>query len=300
MYRAFVVFTFALGWAALPGCRPTEDQVVYPATSMPAPEDAPTDDTPAPQAGGAQPRPAADATCTEGLARIESISAGRALFVERLSLPERGELAVAGSSGGRERGVILTLRAGQTLRLRDLSGECPGLQILGPDAELAYTGGLTETPIDIRITQDGEWEFDFLGYLGAHGRNAFDARMSLVTLTEPVPAEFFKGWAGHPPYELFLSPEGRRAFADALGPKFDPFLERADVQPLMEELEGRWLVGHGCIPHSCPSGGGWFVVDLRTGAITAAEYGEGPERAVAGDILAIAPAVRRYLDEALR
>ncbi len=209
----------------------------------------------------------------EGGWRIANYDAGRAVHTVRRIVPEEGEVAATGLANGRAEGVRVRLRKGQVLRMRDAGEDCPGVNLLSPDAELVYEGLLTGAPVDVYIEQTGDWEIGLLGYAGAHGNNAFDLRLSLTDSAPQIGTDTYRRHEGRYPHDLTNVPGARLAFARALGAQNDRFWENAGVQSPMRLVRGRWLVGTGCIPEACPDGGGWFVVDATNGAITAAMYG---------------------------
>jgi hypothetical protein len=208
----------------------------------------------------------------EGGSRIAYYDLARALDTVRLVPRRGGEVSTSGTAQGRAHGVRVRLRKGQVLRLRDAGEDCPGVNVLGPQGNLAYEGLLKGPPVDVYVDETGDWEIDLLGYAGAHGNNPYDLRLSLVDAVPRVDPALYRRYDARYPHELTNVPGMRVAFMRALGDRHDAFWERAGTQSPMRLVRDRWLVGSGCIPESCPDGGGWFVVDATDGRITAGTY----------------------------
>jgi hypothetical protein len=252
----------------------------------------------------AEAPPSLDATdpsedeSTTDLDRVRALDRGRALFVKDVRL-EPGASEFEGQTQGREHGVRMEMRQGQVLRLQDRGGDRPGVELIGPDAHSAWIGILGAGPVDLAITSTGPWELDFLGYAGAQGRNSYDVRIELVPAARKASAKVYRGRAGQYPSDLLAVPEARNAFVRALGENYERFWHDLHVQSPMVEVSGRWLIGQGCLENACPDGGSWFVVDVRTGAITASLHGNGRVRTLAGRPSALPPEVRSAVVEAV-
>jgi hypothetical protein len=238
--------------------------------------------------------------------RVAVIDYARALHVTPVRVTPDAPATARGETQGRQEGLRVRLRKGQVLRLADGGGDCPGVNVIAPSGALAYEGLLYKEPALVAIDEDGEWEIDLLGYAGAHGRNSYDLHLSLVgAIPRPTPADYLR-WEGRYPHELRNDPGARADFLEQLGAAHDDFWGSAGVQSPMRLVDGRWLVGHGCIPERCPDGGGWFVVDGQTGRMTAATYtraalaGAFDEVPVLGAYAALPDAVKAAVDEARR
>ncbi|MEP2827426.1 hypothetical protein [Parvibaculum sp.] len=71
------------------------------------------------------------------------------------------------------------------------------------------------------------------------------------------------------PFQLLADPVARKPLADILGQRLKEFREHIEVSSPGELLLNRYLIGAGCKAHSCNDTGGFYVVDIATGAATA-------------------------------
>jgi S1-C subfamily serine protease len=95
----------------------------------------------------------------------------------------------------------------------------------------------------------------------------------MVGLTVDAAAKDLSSFVGAYPHELLGDEEGRHPLVRIVGEaQFREFRDHIGVAGPMEVLDHRWLVGHGCLPHSCTFNEGYFAIDLRTGSSIVAQF----------------------------
>lgn len=121
-----------------------------------------------------------DTECEPARMRALYASPEKPASVHRVSFGKGGISAtIKGESQGWENSYVMRLGKGQRLHLKHHERDCVGLEIRLPSGRVLHQS-TSNADIKLELPEKGDYTIHTIGYLGAHGRNAYHFTVTVI------------------------------------------------------------------------------------------------------------------------